>query len=404
MRFVPVPPELLVNLDELPWSVYDSSGQLLLAKGASLKTHGSSIQARGVYFEERFSLRWYREFMQEMEKRIRDGLPLGQIGGSEPKHWRDVWGLSRKLPLIELLDCWATRIHGLLGNYQAEPAWAERLVAATQGAQESLTIDVEGCQTILLLLSSLNRDNYLGWHALTRMLMVLRCAEPLGLTGFQTQSLCCAALSADVAMAKLSGILAHQKEPLTPVQKEQIKEHAAQGRRMLEAAGINDQDWLHIVEHHHQLPVQLESATPPMEWMLGVMRSCDQLAALLSPRADRPALSPAQAMRKIAFSADLKSIDSAGAVVVKALGAKPAGTLVESQSEGWLGAITRANEEVVVLTNTQRMPRDIPQTRKLESPEQLKDLLPCAAYTVRNLGGVITKFITERWGLDQACA
>lgn len=401
MRFVPVPPELLVGLDVLPWSVYDSSGKLLLTKGASLRTHGQSIHARGVYFEERFSLRWYREFMQEMEQRILDGMPLGMIGNSEPKHWRDVWGMSRKLPLIELLDCWATRIHGLLGNYQASTAWAERMVASMQGAQESLTLDIEGCQSILLLLSSLHRDNYVGWHALTRMLMVLRCAEPLQLSGFQTQSLCCAAMSADVAMARLSGVLAHQKEPLSDVQKEQVKGHAAEGRRMLEAAGITDVDWLYIVQNHHRLPEPLSKESAAVDWMLGVMRACDQLAALLSPRADRPALSAAQAMRKIAFSADLKSLDSAGAVVVKALGAKPAGTLVESQSEGWLGAITRANEEVVVLTNNQRMPRDIPQTRKLETPEQLKDLVPCAAYSVRQLGGVITKFITERWGVEQ---
>src|SRR5690606_23475390 len=63
-----------------------------------------------------------------------------------------------------------------------------------------------------------------------------------------------AALTANVAMVDLQGQLAAQKEPLTPEQKVQVREHPQRGVDMLRAAGVTDEPWLLAVLHHHETP------------------------------------------------------------------------------------------------------------------------------------------------------
>ena len=63
-----------------------------------------------------------------------------------------------------------------------------------------------------------------------------------------------AALTMNLAMFELQGILASQTTPPTDEQRRQIHSHPIRSREMLMNAGVADHDWLKAVEQHHEQP------------------------------------------------------------------------------------------------------------------------------------------------------
>lgn len=78
-------------------------------------------------------------------------------------------------------------------------------------------------------------------------------AQRLGWTAEETSKAFKVALTANVSMLELQGELARQRSPLTVAQQQALQTHPQRSAALLEAAGVADRDWLHAVQHHHEV-------------------------------------------------------------------------------------------------------------------------------------------------------
>lgn len=175
-----------------------------------------------------------------------------------------------------------------------------------------------------------------------------------------------AALTMNLAMIDLQARLATQVSPLTAKQREAIHEHPTRSAEMLSQAGITDEDWLDAVCNHHE--VADGSGYPQgamnVSELAEMLRFADIYTALLSSRANRPAMSAQQAGRELYQMAAQSPISAA---LIKSFGIFPPGSVVKLAS-GELGVVARNGEKayhpiVATLTNTQGEPRLTPLMR-----------------------------------------
>lgn len=175
-----------------------------------------------------------------------------------------------------------------------------------------------------------------------------------------------AALTMNIAMADLQARLATQVSPLTARQREAIHDHPARGVQILAEAGISDAAWLDAVRLHHELPdgSGYPAGTSESSELAEMLRFADVYTALLSDRADRPAISARQAGRELHQMA--ASSPLAGALI-KSFGIFPPGSVVRLAS-GEMGIVVRNGEKayhprVAILTTAAGEPRRAPLVR-----------------------------------------
>ncbi|MCA6218798.1 hypothetical protein KGA65_19825 [Ideonella sp. B7] len=175
-----------------------------------------------------------------------------------------------------------------------------------------------------------------------------------------------AALTMNIAMADLQARLATQVSPLTARQREAIHDHPVRGVQMLSEAGITDAAWLDAVRLHHELPdgSGYPAGTSESSELAEMLRFADVYTALLSDRADRPAISARQAGRELHQMAATSPL--AGALI-KSFGIFPPGSVVRLAS-GEMGIVVRNGEKayhprVAILTTATGEPRRAPLVR-----------------------------------------
>ena len=74
-----------------------------------------------------------------------------------------------------------------------------------------------------------------------------------------------AALTMNLSMFELQGILATHAGPLSDEQRRLIRSHPTRSVQLLSEAGVTDKDWLRAVEQHHEAVDRSSStaARPP---------------------------------------------------------------------------------------------------------------------------------------------
>lgn len=175
-----------------------------------------------------------------------------------------------------------------------------------------------------------------------------------------------AALTMNVAMIDLQARLATQVSPLTAKQREAINDHPTRSAEILAQAGIADEDWLQAVRDHHEVadgsgyPRGLRAVGELAE----MLRFADIYTARMASRANRPAMSAAQAGRELHQMAGESPL---AAALIKSFGIFPPGSLVKLAS-GELGMVTRNGEKayhpmVAALTDAAGEPRLSPLVR-----------------------------------------
>jgi hypothetical protein len=130
-----------------------------------------------------------------------------------------------------------------------------------------------------------------------------------------------AALTMNVSIVDLQSRLALQATPLTAMQRGTVKEHPARSAALLQAAGIDDPEWLGAVTHHHAAGHGGELAE--------LLRCVDLYTARLSPRATRCALPAHRAGQALFVQAAQNPV---AAALVKEFGIYPPGCFVKLQS------------------------------------------------------------------------
>lgn len=168
-----------------------------------------------------------------------------------------------------------------------------------------------------------------------------------------------AALTMNLSMFELQGILARLPGRPNHEQMKQIRTHPTRSRIMLEQSGITDNDWLLGVEQHHETSdgQGYPKGTRTPSELATLLNRADIYAAKLSPRASREAL-PADRAGRDLFMRDPGNPMTAA--LVKEFGVYPPGCYV-SLASGEIGVVVKRGPTVMapvvaVLVNKHGVP------------------------------------------------
>jgi HD-GYP domain-containing protein (c-di-GMP phosphodiesterase class II) len=224
-------------------------------------------------------------------------------------------------------------------------------------------------------------------HAMNAAIACRAAAQTLGWSQPQRQRALQAALTMNLSIVDLQGRLAHQVSPLTAKQRQLIQEHPLRSAEMLEAAGIDDAQWLGAVREHHESPdgKGYPTGATELDELGQLLRFADIYTALLSRRATRAAMSARDAAREIYELAAGSALCQA---LIKSFGVFPPGSFVRLASDE-VGVVTgngtRAyHPRVAVLTRTDGQARRMPAWRDTAAEShRIVALLSEAAMPIR---------------------
>lgn len=319
----------------LPFSVRDADGTLLLARGQVIHTHGQ-LQA----LLERGALVAMDELLSAREK------ALHAPNAALPRLWNDGLGrLNQALGSIggdsfsQALDDASGEVLGLverdpnLAIFQVLTKEANADVA--YGARRSLHCAI----------TSYLVGHRLGWDA-TALERVFKVA-----------------LTMNVSMLDLQGLLARQKGAPTPAQRLELATHPMRSVDLLMQAGIADDDWLQAVARHHE---QEDGSGYPtgrgdVGELASLVRRADVYTAKLSSRSHREALSADLAGRQMFMQDPGHPMTAA---LVKEFGIYPPGCCVRLTG-GEMGVVVKRGPTVTTpvvacLTNARGAPLPAP--------------------------------------------
>lgn len=312
----------------LPWGVRDSSGQLLLARGHSIKD-APMLQAlleRGM-------------FVDAVEVRA---TAAKQEAAAVPAE--GFFGLWRRLQ---------ARMHTLLNG----PLTGDLRTPLEEVIGVLLSLgerDPDKMLFEILRHDGSRHQGYSVFHALHVAAVCLLTSKRLGWAEGDRRSLVGAALTMNLSTVELQGRLAAQDGALTTEQRAHIHAHPGRSAQMLRDGGITDPAWLLAVLQHHEQPDGKgypTGTTTPSE-MAQVLNTVDVFTAKLVGRVTRQAVMPHQAARDLFVA---RKGHPATAALIKEFGIYPPGCFVKLVS-GETGLVVRrgsnANTPIVaVITN-----------------------------------------------------
>ena len=155
-------------------------------------------------------------------------------------------------------------------------------------------------------------------------------------------SLCAAALTANLGMFRYQDKLNSQTTPLDEKQWEHIKQHPRQSVRLLTDSGLEDDDWLSMVLHHH---VRDDGSGYPGEISRSklhpgakIINLADSYLAMISKRPYSRAIHPNAALKEI-YRLTSQDDQTSLLAFIKTLGVYPPGTYVQLEN-GEIAVVT----------------------------------------------------------------
>jgi len=182
-------------------------------------------------------------------------------------------------------------------------------------------------------------------HAMHTAVTTQLVASRLGWSDEECHRAFQVALTMNVSMFELQGVLAEQATPLTADQRAAILAHPELSRMLLEESGVQDEAWLQAVVQHHEAadgsgyPYGLRGTND----LAALVRRADIYTAKLSPRKGRSAMAADQAGRQMFMQDPGHPMTAA---LVKEFGVYPPGSWVRLAS-GECGLVVRRGPTVV---------------------------------------------------------
>lgn len=327
--------ELFVGMS-LRFTLRDSSGNMLLAKGQKIDTNQQldGIKSRQhVFVEIDQTDEGVRAVMSSFTALNRAGAPIKDFSKffnvQRP-------GAPEDKQSGNLLQRWGdveSKLGGLLASVASTPDFSERLQALATAVDRLLTQDTAGSQLVLFNRAVTHFGGYSVLHALLCAVVSHALGDVFELSAQQRQSLVCAALSMNVAMTSVQNELALQKFEPSPSQRGVIDAHAAKGKQMLEQAGVTDRDWLTMVALHHT-PLGTSASESLSDWpvekrMVKILQTVDRYTAAMSPRKSRSGRTARDSVRAVVMPDGGTKHDFVGAALMRVFGLCPPGTFVK---------------------------------------------------------------------------
>ncbi|NSL56829.1 HD-GYP domain-containing protein [Uliginosibacterium aquaticum] len=302
--------QLLIN-EDLPWDVYDESGQLLLCKGfrISRESQREVLMARGLYVDE---------LVLSPQRSTDDNK------GYNPFR---VWD-----SIIDELEV-------LLRDIRLEKDFCEQISGLAKLIQELARRSPDIALAAIILT---NQRRYPIIHSVHVAVLSELVAARLEWLPDRRISLICAALTQNLAMIELQMKLCHQRIAPSTAQRQEIQRHPKLAHEMLQSAGVKDPIWLHAVLEHHELNggggYPFGIVAPCEEALL--IQTTDIFSAKVSPRAARKPVTPQEAARSLYLGSDKGTTNRYVAVLIKEIGIFPPGTFV-TLTNGELALVIR---------------------------------------------------------------
>lgn len=284
-----LPYELALN-EALPWTVYDEFGNLLLREGYVVRQqrHLDSLFMRGAYI--------HVEVPEEDDESAAPAMaPAAPAQRQHTPHTSEpVFARTRRL--ANSLE----RLH------------ADLLAGVMRNDMRMLVIGMahvisQACQddpdALLAGLHTNRSHSYLVVHQLLGAAIVELLAREAGVDQDTRSSWVCAALTRDVGMIDLQQQLDTQTQALTQEQQGEIRNHPIYAETILGQMGVKDPIWLQVVQEHQErcdgsgYPQRLlQDAICEGARLVGL---ADSYAAMVTPRANRMAQLPRQALQTL---------------------------------------------------------------------------------------------------------
>lgn len=184
------------------------------------------------------------------------------------------------------------------------------------------------------------------------------------------------ALTMNLAMMDLQDALYAQEKPLTPEQKRDIVTHPLSVVRLLRANGIEQEIWLDVAEHHHEMldgsGYSKRLSGPALSIEAQVVSLADRYCAMVSERAYRSGSLPHLAVKEL-LGKQAATVDASVAAAFSAeMGTYPPGTVV-----------ALANGEMAVVVKRTLNP-STPVVRALRASSGVRHAAPPKRLTSKN--------------------
>ncbi|HEX5125172.1 MAG TPA: HD domain-containing phosphohydrolase, partial [Rhodocyclaceae bacterium] len=198
-----------------------------------------------------------------------------------------------------------------------------------------------------------DHSKYAIAHSLDTAVLTELLGRKLDWSDAQRQSAVCAALTMNIGMLDAQTILALQKMPPTEVQRAGIADHPRAGVALLGAAGVDDKNWLRIVQDHHEIPdgSGYPGGIKVADQDTLLVRILDIFCAIVTPRASRKASDTAQAARAL-FVQENKYNNSLPGLLIKEIGLYPPGTFVKLKNGDTAVISKRATASTPILVHS----------------------------------------------------
>ena len=352
----------------LPFALWDKEGRLLARSGSVIDDRRelqTLLRARDdVYIDVRDSEEHQRFHQSRLLTMVMNEERIGKIADTTS---RSSDRLQRAVTVgptdNDAEPDWIyvqEQAHAILRNGRDE-AFLRQIDRLEQRISRYSRLNPDGALMALIQMAAVEVERYSATHSmLVSVLCGIAAREVLQWSTQQQSLLCQAALTMNIGMTELQDRLAQQSEPLAPLQRRNVGQHAERSVELLTKLGLQDSAWLEAVRHHHtQEPGPLAQRSAGGRLARLIQRG-DMFAAAMSPRAGRRPIPPGKAMKSIYFDENHK-VDEAGAALIKAVGIYSPGSYVRLQSEEVAIVVRRgANTTtplVVVILNRKGMPQ-----------------------------------------------
>ena len=291
---------------ELPWTVCDANGKVLLKIGMIISSQNQldALLARGLY----------RSDQQKKEQPAKKKQYLDD--NSSP---------------FDLFSDIAFRLkHIFEGIARNDMETPKRIINLCKDIQTLCAFDVDAA---LGAVHVVHGHPYSVYHPLHIAVLCEIIGQVMDYTEDERIHFLAAAVTSNIAMNELQELLQQQTSPLTEEQRIEINSHPKGSYEMLQAIGVTDRVWLDAVLHHHEM---IDGSGYP-EGLSGdeicvgakIIAVADKYSALLSARAYRESLTAQNALRQFFVEKGKQYDEKLSMLFIKELGIFPPGAFLQ---------------------------------------------------------------------------
>ena len=364
----------------LPFALWDKEGRLLARSGSVIDDRRelqTLLRARDdVYIDVRDSEEHQRFHQSRLLTMVMNEERIGKIADTTSRSSDRLQRAVTAGPTDNDTEPdWIyvqEQAHAILRNGRDE-AFLRQIDRLEHRISRYSRLNPDGALMALIQMAAVEVERYSATHSvLVSVLCGIAAREVLQWSTQQQSLLCQAALTMNIGMTELQDRLAQQSEPLAPLQRRNVGQHAERSVDLLTRLGLQDSAWLEAVRHHHtQEPGPLAQRSAGGR-LARLIQRADMFAAAMSPRAGRRPVPPGKAMKSIYFDENHK-VDEAGAALIKAVGIYSPGSYVRLQSDEVAIVVRRGANTTTplaaVILNRKGMPQAELTVRDTVQPE-----------------------------------